>query len=122
MQSLEQQQSNLGLDCSPRNIHPKIYDRYGIFSRIKIVLFEVLHPDQQFFSNFGTASGLSNGDEVSCSRTQHRAPDEDRTRDLAIKSDALPTELSMLPRKSGLILLLLLLGQKTRSNLVKSMC
>ena len=42
-------------------------------------------------------SVLSNRDEVSCSRTQHRAPDEDRTRDLAIESDALPTELSVLP-------------------------
>ena len=34
---------------------------------------------------------------MNCSRTQHRAPGEDRTRDLAIKSDALQTELSMLP-------------------------
>ena len=42
-------------------------------------------------------SVLSNWDEVSCSRTQHRAPGEDRTRDLAIESDALPTELLVLP-------------------------
>ena len=46
-----------------------------------------------FFSHFGTASCvlpvLSNGDEVSCSRTQHRAPGKDRTRNLAIKSPML---------------------------------
>ena len=42
-------------------------------------------------------SVLSNRDEVSCSMTQHRALGEDRTRDLAIESDALPTELSVLP-------------------------
>ena len=34
---------------------------------------------------------------MSCSRTQHRAAGEDRSRDLGIKeSDALPTELSVL--------------------------
>ena len=62
-----------------------------------VCLFEALRPGQQFFSHFGTASWvkpvLSDGVEVSCSRTQHHAPGEDRTRDLAIKSDALPTEL-----------------------------
>ena len=34
---------------------------------------------------------------MSWSRTQHRAPGEDRIPDLAIKSDTLPTELSVLP-------------------------
>ena len=44
-----------------------------------------------------STNSQSSGDEVSCLRTQHHAPDEHRTRDLAIKeSDALTTELSML--------------------------
>ena len=34
---------------------------------------------------------------MSCSKTQHRALDEDGIPDLAIKSDTLPTELSVLP-------------------------
>ena len=34
---------------------------------------------------------------MSCSMTQHRAPGEDRTHNFAIKSEALPTELSVLP-------------------------
>ena len=40
-------------------------------------------PIQHFYSYFGRLLGgiLSNGNEVSCSSTQHRAPDEDRTRD-----------------------------------------
>ena len=33
-----------------------------------------------------TSTILSNGDEVSCSRTQHHATGEDCIRDLAIKS------------------------------------
>ena len=49
-----------------------------------------LRPGQQFFSHFGTESTLiSNGDEVSCTRTQHRAPSEDRTHDLAIRNPTL---------------------------------
>ena len=44
---------------------------------------------------------LSNDDEVSCLRTQHLAPGEIRTRDLAIiKSGTLPTELPVLPLRS----------------------
>ena len=58
-----------------------------------VYLFGALRPDQQFFSYFVMASWvypvLINGDEVSCSRTQHHAPDEDRTCDLAIKSPTL---------------------------------
>ena len=54
-----------------------------------VCLSEALRPGQQFFSHFGTASWvypvLSNGDEVFCSRTQHRAPGEDLTHNLAIK-------------------------------------
>ena len=56
-------------------------------------LVEALHISQHFFSHVGTFSWvepvLSNEDEVSCSMTQHRAPGEIRTRDLAIKSPAL---------------------------------
>ena len=44
------------------------------------VLFEALRPSQQFFSHVWTFSlvepVLSNADEVSCLRTQHRAPGE----------------------------------------------
>ena len=54
------------------------------------VWVEALRPSQQLFSHVGTFSwvepALSNEDEVSCSRTQHRTPGEIRTRDLAIKS------------------------------------
>ena len=57
------------------------------------VSVEALSPSQQFFSHVGTFSWvepvLSNEDEVSCSRTQHGAPGEIRTRDLAIKSPTL---------------------------------
>ena len=60
---------------------------------INIVWIEAFHPSQQFFSHVGMFSWvepvLSNGDEVSCSRTQHLASGEIRTRDLAIKSAAL---------------------------------
>ena len=42
-----------------------------------------LRPSQHFFSHVGPFSWfeqvLSNGDEVSCSRTQHCAPGENRT-------------------------------------------
>ena len=43
-----------------------------------IVLFEDLRPGQQIFQSFwdgflGLSSTFSNGDEVSCSRTQHCA-------------------------------------------------
>ena len=55
-----------------------------------LVRVEALRPSQQFFSHVGTFSWvepvLSNEDEVSCSRTQHRAPCEIQTRDLVIKS------------------------------------
>ena len=55
-----------------------------------VCLFEALRPSE-FFSHFGTASWvlpvLRNGDEMSCSRTQLRAPGEDRTCDLAIKTN-----------------------------------
>ena len=54
------------------------------------VWVEALRPSQQFFSHVGTFSCivqvLRNGNEVSCSRTQHHAPGEIRTRDLAFKS------------------------------------
>ena len=66
------------------------------------VWVEALIPSLQFFSHVGMFSWvepvLSNEDEVSCSRTQHRAPGEIQTFDLAI---TLPTELSVLP---GLVL------------------
>ena len=58
-----------------------------------VYLFAALRPGQQFFSHFGTTSWvylvLSNWDEVSFSRTRHRDPGDDRTRDLAIKSPTL---------------------------------
>ena len=53
-----------------------------------VVWVEALHPSQQFFSHVVMFSWvepvLSNEDEVSCSRTQHCAPGEIRTRVLAI--------------------------------------
>ena len=59
----------------------------------KVCLFEALRPGQQYVSHFGTTSWvlpvLSYADEASCSRTQHRAPGEDRTHDLAIKRPVL---------------------------------
>ena len=61
-----------------------------IFVSDIIGLFEALRHGQQFFSHVRTACWayliLSHGDEVSCSRTQHRAPGAIRTRDHAIKS------------------------------------
>ena len=52
-----------------------------------------LRPSQQFFSHVGTFSWvepvLCNEDEVSCSRTQQRAPGEIGTCNLKIKSLAL---------------------------------
>ena len=58
-----------------------------------LFVFKALRPDQQCLGHFGTASWvkavLSNGDEASCSRTQHRAPGEVRTRNLTIKSPTL---------------------------------
>ena len=57
------------------------------------VWVEDLLPSQQFFSHVAMFSWvepvLSNKDEVSCSRTQHCAPGEIRTRDLAIISPVL---------------------------------
>ena len=57
------------------------------------VWVEALHPSQQFFSHVGTFSWvepvLSNENEMSRSRTQHCAPGEILTRNLAIKSLAL---------------------------------
>ena len=54
------------------------------------VLVEALRPNQQFFKHVGTFSWvepkLSISEEVSCSRTQHRAPSEIQTHDLAITS------------------------------------
>ena len=41
---------------------------------------------QGLFQVCANPAVLSNGNEVSCSRTQHRAPAEDQTHDLAIKS------------------------------------
>ena len=68
------------------------------YSFVCLLVFKALRPGQQFFSHFGKFSlvlpVLSKGYEVSCSRTQHRAPGEDLTRNL---TDALPTELSVLP-------------------------
>ena len=62
---------------------------------------EALRPSQQFFSHIGTFSWvepvLSNEDEVSCSRTQHCAPGEIRSRDLSDQESAtLPAELNVL--------------------------
>ena len=58
-----------------------------------LVWFETLRPSQQCFSHVVTFSWvelvLSNEDGVSCSRTQHHASGEIRTRDLVIKSLAL---------------------------------
>ena len=52
---------------------------------------------QQVFSHFNRDCFLySNGDEVSCSRPQQQPLGEDQTSYLEIKSDALPTELSVL--------------------------
>ena len=54
---------------------------------------EALRPSKQFFSHVNTffcvEPVLSNEDEVSCSRTQHRATGEIQTRDLVLKSLAL---------------------------------
>ena len=61
---------------------------------------EALRPSQQFLvmSTLSWVEAvLTNEDEASCSRT-HQAPGEIRTRDLAIKSDTLPTELTVLLR------------------------
>ena len=62
------------------------------------VWVESLRPRQQFFSHIGMFSWvepvLSNKNEMSCSRTQHRTPGEIRIRDLAIKS---PTLYQLLP-------------------------
>ena len=52
---------------------------------------------QSFWDGFLGLNSTKQWDKVSCSRTQHCTPGEDRTRDLAIKeSDALPTELLVL--------------------------
>ena len=55
------------------------------------VWVEALRPSQQSFSHVGTFSWIEPvlSNEVSCSKTQHRAPGEIRTCDLAIKSLAL---------------------------------
>ena len=72
-----------------------------IIETILFALVEALRPGQHFFSHVGMFSWvkpvLSNENEKSCSRTQHRAPGEIRTCDLAIKSVTLPTELTVLP-------------------------
>ena len=43
-----------------------------------VCLFEALLPGQQLFSHFGflVLTSTKQWDEVSCSRTQHRAPGE----------------------------------------------
>ena len=73
----------------------KIDPKYFCF----FVWVETLHPSQQFFSHFGAFSCvepvLSNEDEVSCSRRQHRTPGEIRTCDQ--ESGTLPAELTVLP-------------------------
>ena len=80
--------------------------RSSVIGRISVeylCLFEALRLGQHFPGHFGTASWaqpvLSNEDEVSCLRTQHRTPSEFRICNLTIKSPshALPTELSVPP-------------------------
>ena len=69
-----------------------IKGKYGTLLIINClsVCFEALRPSQQFYSHVGSASWvkpvLSNVDEVSCSRAQHRAIREIRMHELAIKS------------------------------------
>ena len=64
------------------------YGALGMF-----IWVEALRPSHNFFNHIRTSSWvepvLSNEDEVSCSRTQHHAPGEIPTCDLAIKSPAL---------------------------------
>ena len=65
------------------------------------VWVEALHvPVNNFFSCVGKFSWvepvLSNGYEVSCSRTQNHAPGDIQTRDLAIESPTLPTTVTVL--------------------------
>ena len=68
-----------------------------------LCLFEALNPGQQFFSHFGKVSWvlpvLSNGKEVSCSKTQHRYPGKNRTHDLAFKSLTLSQLLGFIEAK-----------------------
>ena len=77
--------------------------RLKVINMPKIILFawvEALRPSQNFSvvgTFFWVEPVLSNEDEVFCSRTQHRAPGEIRTHDLAIKSGTLPTEHKVLP-------------------------
>ena len=77
------------------------YTRGGGGGTAWFLWVEALPPSQQFFSHVGTFSWvrpvLSNEDEVSFSRTQHRAPGETWTCDLAIKSGTLLIELTVLP-------------------------
>ena len=70
-------------------------DRLGLYFSQETDLFvsiDALCPSQQFFSHIGKFSWVeivlhvSNEDEVSCSRTQHCAPGEIQTPDLAIRS------------------------------------
>ena len=86
------------------NTHNNIFHLYCLAKfLLKIVcLFEALRYGQQFF---GMASWvkpvLSNGDEVSSSRTHHHAPGGDRNPQPCYQeSDALPTELSVLPAEN----------------------
>ena len=51
-----------------------------------LVLFEALHPSQQFFSHVRMFSWVE--DEMSCSRTRHCYPNEILTHDLVVKSPA----------------------------------
>ena len=69
------------------------FDVYICLFICLFVLFVAFRLSQHFFSHVGSFSWvepvLSNENDVSCSRTQHRAPGEIRTRNLTIKSPAL---------------------------------
>ena len=55
-----------------------------------------LYIFQSFWDGFlGFTSTISNEDEVTCSRTQHRAPGEDRTHDLAIIQNHVLTRIDV---------------------------
>ena len=54
-------------------------------------MFEALRPGHKFISHFGTASWLyqvlsNNEYELSCLRTEHRAPGEDQTRNFGVNN------------------------------------
>ena len=80
-------------------------DAYTISTSF-FVWVEGLSPSQQFFRHVGTFSWvepiLSNEDEVSCSRTQHRAPGE--IQPCGQQSGTLPTELTKKTSCSGAVM------------------